>query len=197
MATAVTSGVVAATLARQPHLRPDGIKSLFVSTAYRAPGLTTSAGAGAGGLDARGALDAAPSWHGGGAQDRDDQDDATLARDAAGWIALDDALRNGDRGAAEAAWRSLTPAARAWAARAWAQLDPAARAWAARAWAARAWAGASQDWAARAWAARAWAARAWASDNWAARAWAADDWAARAWAADSWSARAWAWLPPS
>jgi serine protease AprX len=197
MATAVASGVAAATLAVQPRLRPDAVKNLFTATTYAAPGLTVAAGAGKGGLDAARALAAAPRWHEGAAQHRAEADAAALQRDAKQWLAVEQALLTGDAGAASAAWDRLSPASRDWAARAWAQLDTAARAWAARAWAARAWAGADAEWAARAWAARAWAARAWACDEWAARAWADADWTARAWAARAWAdadwaARAWA-----
>ncbi|WP_433730384.1 S8 family peptidase [Actinoplanes sp. CA-051413] len=210
MAAAVTSGVIADTLAVQPKLRPDAIKNLLVSTAYPSAGLSRASGGGAGGLDAARVLAAAPRWNAGQAQQQYDADTATVGRDAKRWADFSKALVDGDKPAADQAWKKLTPASRDWAARAWAQLDPAARAWAARAWAgsdftARAWA--DSEWVARAWAARAWAARAWASDDWAARAWAgeewaarawaADDWAARAWAADRWNARAWAWLPSS
>ncbi|HYN95843.1 MAG TPA: S8 family serine peptidase, partial [Pilimelia sp.] len=141
MATAVTSGVVAATLAVEPKLRPDAIKRLLVGTAYDAPELTTAAGAG--GLDAARVLAAAPTWRNTPAEERHQRDMAVLARDAADWSAFEAAVLAGDGATAAARWKRLTPASRDWAARAWAQLDPAARAWAARAWAARAWAGAS------------------------------------------------------
>lgn len=201
MATAVTSGLVAATLAERPRLRPDAVKQLLTSTAYPARGLSRAAGGGAGGLNAAAALRLAPTWRAGNADDVDPRDTAAVVRNGRDWAALDQALLDGDRAAATAAWARLSPASRDWAARAWADLDPAARAWAARAWAARAWAGADATWVARAWAARAWAARAWAGSDWSARAWAArawagTDWSARAWASQQWSARAWAWLPP-
>ncbi|HEX8632302.1 MAG TPA: S8 family serine peptidase [Catenuloplanes sp.] len=212
MATAVTSGVVAAAVAAEPRLRPDAVKNLLTATAYQAPGLTRAAGAGAGGLDAARVLAAAPDWRGNASQARYAKDNRAIGRDARYWAAFEKAVVDGDGAAAAQAWAKLSADSRDWAARTWSDLDPAARAWAARAWAARAWAGADNDqWAARAWAARAWAARAWASDDWAARAWAGDDWAARAWAArawagenwaarawasDQWTARAWAWLPP-
>jgi serine protease AprX len=212
MAAAVTSGVVAGALSEQPRLRPDAVKNLLTATTYTSAGLSRSAGAGAGGLDAMRVLDAAPDWRTNKAQARYDEDTRTVGRDARRWASFSKGIVDGDADVAAEAWEKLSPASRDWAARAWAQLDPAARAWAARAWAARAWAGADGEWAARAWAARAWAARAWASDDWAsddwaarawadvdwsARAWAADDWAARAWAADQWTARAWAWMPQS
>ncbi len=210
MATAVTAGVAAATLARQGRLRPDAVKQLFVATAYPAAGLTRQAGGGAGGLDAATVLRLAPTWHAGNAGSGDPGDTAAVNRDAKVWAELERALLNGDAAGSARAWDRLSPASRDWAARAWADVDPAARAWAARAWAARAWAGADDTWTARAWAARAWAARAWAGSDWAARAWAARawagtdwagvdwggvDWGARAWASERWSARAWAWLP--
>ncbi|GAB1692161.1 hypothetical protein KRM28CT15_39640 [Krasilnikovia sp. M28-CT-15] len=197
MATAVTSGVIAATLAVQPRLTPDAVKNLLVSNTYASPALTAAAGAGAGGLDAGRVLAAAPDWPDGKAQKRSDDDAATLHRDAKRWTALAVAIAAGDRAAATREWNALTPASRDWAARSWAALDPTARAWAARAWAADGWTGAGDDWAARAWAARAWATRAWADDDWAARAraWADADWAARAraWADADWAARARAW----
>ncbi|BFU45026.1 S8 family serine peptidase [Krasilnikovia sp. MM14-A1004] len=202
MATAVTSGVIAATLAVQPKLTPDAVRNLLVGNTYATPALTAAAGAGAGALDAGRVLAAAPDWPTSRAQKRFDDDTDTLRRDAKRWSALAVAIAAGDRAAATREWNALTPPSRDWAARSWAALDPAARAWAARAWAANGWTGAGDDWAARAWAARAWATRAWADDDWAARAraWAGVDWAdmdwparARAWADADWAARARAW----
>ncbi|RZU54133.1 subtilase family protein [Krasilnikovia cinnamomea] len=197
MATAVTSGVIAATLAVQPRLNPDAVKNLLVTTTYANPALTAAAGAGAGGLDAGRVLAAAPGWPTGKAQRRFDEDTDTLRRDAKRWSALAGAIAAGDRAAATREWNALTPPSRDWAARSWAALDPAARAWAARSWAANGWTGADDDWAGRAWAARVWATRAWADDAWSARAraWADAEWSARAraWADEDWSARARAW----
>ena len=201
MATAVTSGVVAAALADNPKLRPDTIKDLFVGTTYDAPGLSRADGGGSGGLDAAAVLNADGHWKSSQTQQQN-ADAAAVANDASRWAAFETALLNGDSKTATARWKKLSPASQNWAARAWASLDPAARAWAESDWSARAWADAGSEWAARAWAARAWSARAWADADWSARAWAArawadTDWAARAWAADQWSASAWAWLPPS
>lgn len=210
MATAVTSGVVAAALAANPTLRPDTIKDLFVGTTYDVAGLSRAAGGGAGGLDAAAVLKSAGRWRSSQATQQNTADAAAVGKDAAQWAAFNKAVLDGKADVAAAKWKKLSPASQAWATRAWAALDPAARAWASDDWAARAWAGAGPEWAARAWAARAWAsgswadadwsARAWADADWAARAWAARawadaDWAARAWAADSWSAQAWAWVP--
>ena len=212
MATAVTSGVVAAALAANPKLRPDTIKDLFVGTTYDSPGLSRADGGGSGGLDAAAVLDASKHWKSNQNNQQQNGDAAAVAKDAKLWAAFENAMLDGDAKAAAAWWEKLSPASQDWAKRAYASLDPAARAWADSDWAARAWAGAGSEWTARAWAARAWSARAWADADWAARAWAdadwaarawaarawADDnWAARAWAADRWSASAWSWLPPS
>jgi len=212
MATAVTSGTVAATLAENPKLKPDVIKDLFVGTTYATPGLSRTEGGGSGGLDAATILAKAGRWKSSQASKQNAADAAAVGRDATNWAAFEKAMVDGDQDAAAAQWKKLSKASQDWSARAWASLDPAARAWADADWAARAWAGAGTEWAARAWAARAWAARAWADADWAARAWADADWAARAWAArawadsdwaarawasDSWNARSWAWLPPS
>jgi serine protease AprX len=212
MATAVTSGIVAATLADNPKFRPDDIKDLFVGTTYAAPGLGRAEGGGSGGLDAATILAKAGRWKTSQASKQNSADAAAVGRDAANWAAFEKAMVDGNQDAAAAQWKKLSKASQDWAARAWASLDPAARSWADADWAARAWAGADTEWAARAWAARAWAARAWADADWAARAWADSDWAARAWAArawadsdwaarawasNSWTAQSWAWLPPS
>jgi serine protease AprX len=209
MATAVTSGAVAALLASRPSLGPDAVKGLVTSTAYAAPGLGDANAAGAGGLDVAAAL-AGDAQGGRTYRPAPDDDEANLAELARAWAA-------GDYDAAARAWAALGPQARAWAARAWAQSvwqranswsdqEWAARAnswsasswssdeWLGRAWAARAWV--SDDWAARAWigrawAGRAWAGRAWADDEWAGRAWAEAEWTGRAWAGTAWSGRAW------
>jgi serine protease AprX len=209
MATAVTSGAVAALLATRPGLSPESVKSALTTSTYDAAGLSDANAAGTGGLDLAAAYDArarhARRYRAGSPGGDVEAAFAELAR---AWAA-------GDYDAAARAWALLDPQARAWAARAWAAAvwqranswstsEWNARAWAARAWAARAWADdewlarawaarawADDDWAARAWAARAWAARAWADGSWTARAWSDDDWAARAWAEDGWAARAW------
>jgi serine protease AprX len=214
MATAVTSGVVAATLGTAPTLRPDSVKNLLTGTAYAATGLTRAAGGGAGGLDAARVLAEAPRWRMSRTEAQFDRDTAAIGRDAKRWLALEKAFTDGDRAAAAEAWKKLGAGSRDWAARAWVQLDPTTRDWAARAWVSEGWpAGAdatADEWAARAWVARAWVARAWVSDDWAARAWVNEDWAARAWVArawvssdwaarawvsGTWSARAWVWQP--
>jgi serine protease AprX len=205
MATAVTSGVIAAALSVQPRLAPDSVKNLVTSTTYASAGLTRPTGAGAGGLNAKKVISAAANWKSSRKQVRYDEDTAAVNRDAKLWATFSKAILDGDKDAATKAWAALSPESRDWAGRAWAQLDPAGRAWAGRAWAGRAWAGADSEWAGRAWAGRAWAGRAWASDDWAGRAWAgmewtgrawaSDDWTARAWASDRWTGRAWAWLP--
>jgi serine protease AprX len=202
MATAVTSGVVAATLAENRKLRPDVIKDLFVGTTYAAPGLSQTSGGGSGGLDAATILAKAARWKSSQASKQNAADAAAVGRDAANWAAFEKAMVDGDQDAAKAQWKKLSKASQDWAARAWASLDTAARAWAGSGteWAARAWA--ARAWAARAWADADWSARAWADADWAARAWAArawadSDWAARAWASNTWNAGSWAWLPSS
>ena len=163
MATAVTSGVVAAALAVQPRLRPDSVKNLFVKTAYSAAGLTRAAGAGAGALDASRAIAAAPGWPDRAAEARADQDQDAISQDARQWTVFEQAIVAGNRNAAQAAWKKLSPESRDWAGRAWAALDPATRAWAQQTWSGRAWAsgsdGTAEEWAGRAWAGRAWAGR--------------------------------------
>jgi serine protease AprX len=187
MSAAIGAGAAAGVLAVRPQLRPDDVKALLVSSAYRAAGLSERMAAGAGGLDLAAALAAAPTL------DRARRDgptsDAVPGKPAA-WQSLVDAFAAGDREGAHRAWKALDPQARSWAARSWAALSPTARSWAARSWAARSWAGA--DGTGEEWAARSWAARSWAGDDWAARSWAGDDWAARSWAGDDWAARSWA-----
>ena len=200
--TAVTSGAVAALLARRPGLSPNQVKGLLTDTAYDAKGLKDKDAAGAGGLDVAAALDGKVK------KDKKGSEADVIPGDPAVWAAFLNALLSGDEAAAASSWSQLSPAARNWAASSWSKLSWDARNWAARNWAARNWAGASaEEWAARNWAARNWAARNWAdsdwsasswsarnwaASSWSARNWAEDDWAARNWAASSWSARNWA-----
>lgn len=183
---AVASAAVAGILSTNPDLRPDQIKYLVTETAYVDGEVAASTGAGAGGLDLRGALALANSPR----VRRMAARSGTAPGGVEGWASLADAFARGEQDGATEAWRQLTPAARSWAARSWAALDPAARSWAARSWAATSWA--DDETSPQEWAARSWAARSWAGDDWAARSWAGDDWAARSWAGDSWGARSWA-----
>jgi serine protease AprX len=202
--TAVTSGAVAALLARRPGLSPNQVKGLLTDTSYDAKGLKDKDAAGAGGLDLAEALDGKVK------KDRKGSEADSIPGDPAVWAAFLNAILSGDAAAAASSWSKLSPAARNWAASSWSNLGWDARNWAARNWAARNWAGggvsaeewAARNWAARNWAARNWAdsdwsasswsARNWAASTWSARNWADDDWAARNWAAGSWSARNWA-----
>jgi len=184
--TAVTSGSVAALLARRPQLRPDRVKALLTGTAYDAPALAT------GGLDLRAALTANARGDDGrgGDQGNDRGERAPGSRKA--WQAFVDALIAGDHAAAASSWADLGPAARNWAASSWAALTPEARNWAASSWAAgTGWTDDGIDWAARNWAARNWAARNWADSDWSARNWSARNWAARNWSDGTWTARNW------
>jgi serine protease AprX len=146
MATAVTSGIVAATLADHPKFRPDDLKDLFVGTAYQAPGLSEAGGGGAGGLDAATVLAKASRWKSSQAAKQNAADATAVGRDAANWVAFEKAMVDGNADAAAAQWKKLSKGSQDWAARAWASLDPAARAWADADWAARAWAGAETEW---------------------------------------------------
>lgn len=217
MAAAVVSGAAAVLLSERPELEPNGVKALFVDTAYS---VEDSLG---GGLDLGEALDSVDD----AAIDPQQEMPGTLddwgpnEDDAQVWADFAAAWEDGDFEAVQAAWEELSWqtqqwasrlfslsvvaesvgqsksefAARSWAARSWAFDGWMARSWAARSWAARSWAideWVARSWAGRSWAARSWAARSWAVDEWLARSWAARSWAARSWAARSWAARSWA-----
>ncbi|MDQ1709791.1 MAG: serine protease AprX, partial [Frankiaceae bacterium] len=200
MATAVTSGSVAALLAARPGLRPADVKALLTGTAYAAGGLGDGSAAGAGGLDVRTALTAAVPDAAKAAHGKKADLPTWMTDDAAAFELFARAWSAGDYDATARAWSQLSPQARAWSARAWsmevwasaAALSDAewqARAWSARAWSARAWSG--TDWLARAWSARAWSDADWAARAWSARAWSAQSWTARSWSARSWSDADW------
>jgi serine protease AprX len=177
--TAVTSGAVAALLARRPDLTPDQVKGLLTGTAYNLHAPQWQGGDG--GLDLSAAMTARTP--------KSQENAEPFPGDPAVWQQLVNALLSGDDDAAASAWTNLSPDARQWAARQWAASSWAARQWAARQWAASSWADIS--WAARQWAARQWAASSWGARQWAARQWSDADWAARQWAARQWSARQW------
>jgi serine protease AprX len=216
MATAVTSGAVAAILAAEPDLEPDEVKDALTEAATDVAGRSFAAGAGA--VDVPGALAAA----------RASADETSSPHVVAAWERFAAAWADGSYDDAATAWHDL-PAplqrraahawatavasdglvgpdevelarlwafsgghrwlARAWSARAWSVDDWTARAWSARAWSARAWS--ARAWSARAWSARAWSARAWSARAWSARAWSARAWSGRAWSSDEWVARSW------
>lgn len=217
MATAVTSGAVAALLASRPGLAPGQVKALVTGTAYQGAGLGDEMASGAGGLDLSAALTAPvpdvadqrgrkaknvklPKWM--------DDDDVEFQLFARAWS-------EGNYDAAARSWSRLSPQARSWSARAWAMevwagsaalsdSEWQARSWSARSWSARSWSGtewlarawsarswSSEDWAARSWSARSWSARSWSGRSWSARSWSDADWSAAEWEARSWSARSW------
>jgi serine protease AprX len=219
MSAAVVSGAVAAVLAENPELQPNGVKALLTSTTYRSDDLQVADGAGAGALDLGKALelaDDAPIDVRPGMGPKPSGGWGPAEGDADAWGAFAAAWDSGDFEAVKAAWDALSWQtqqwasrmwmlavlsdsvglsdedfqARSWAARSWAFDGWLARSWAARSWAARSWA--FDDWMARSWAARSWAARSWAARSWAVDEWLARSWAARSWAARSWAARSWA-----
>jgi serine protease AprX len=121
MAAAVASGVIADALAVQPRLQPDAIKNLLTSNTYATATLSRSAGAGAGGLDAKRVISAAATWKASKNQVQYDQDTDTVGKDAKRWATFAKAIVDGDKDAASKAWATLSPDSRDWAARAWAQ----------------------------------------------------------------------------
>lgn len=189
MATAVTSGAVADILAVRPNLSPDGVKSLLTGTAYTSPGLHNRKAAGAGGLDLKAALAAAPTVPDPGTTDVAPPGPAWL------WDAFSRAVLNDNKQLALSLWRQMPEEARSWIARSWISLSPTARSWIDQHWDARSWialgAGGAQDWEARYWAARSWIARSWIARSWIARSWIDEDWTARSWIGDDWDARSW------
>jgi serine protease AprX len=176
MATAATSGAVAALLSAETNLLPDQVKAALTASAYRLPGDRSATGAG--GVD----LAAAPA-----AADRVVADEAAWSTNdvSKAWKKFAKAWDKGRYDDAQDAWLALPAslrarAAAAWAtavaadglvgedevarARAWAQDKNLGQAWLARTWSARTWSQA--DWTARTWSARTWSARTWSVSGW-------------------------------
>jgi serine protease AprX len=193
MSTALVSGVVADVLSARPKLTPDQVKALLTGTAYRTAGLSDRIAAGAGGVDVDAAL-AAPTPVV-SAPDDDGPDPSNLpAAQVRIWDRFAQALLDGDRAEAYAAWKQLSPSARSWVGRSWVALSPEARSWVARSWVGRSWVGAdgtADEWLARSWAARSWVARSWVARSWVARSWVARSWVGRSWVGRSWVGRSW------
>lgn len=215
MSAAVTSGALALLHARR-DLSPDQAKRLIVDTAYSTPELTTSRGAGQGGIDVAEALampltEVAPL-----AKDARSSQYGPSEADAAAWAEFSAAWTAGDLAAVVGAWIGMSQQTRQWAANAWALAGLAralaadedtfdVRRWAGRRWASEPWAGrrwATDEWVGRRWATvdfdgRRWAGRRWASADWLAFAWtvreaAHHDVVERIWQGDDWDGRRWA-----
>lgn len=196
MSAAVAAGAVAALLAQRPSLTPDTAKRLLVGTAYRTPALTSTNGAGAGGLDLGKALTADLSSVGTTGTPAisspkygpTESDEATWAAFAAAWVA-------GDLDAVAAAWGQLTPQTRKWAANAWAlaslirALQSGNDTWSGRKWAGRKWS--TQEWDGRKWSEDAWVGRKWSDAQWLASVWDGRKWSGRKWSSTDWLAFAW------
>jgi serine protease AprX len=199
MSTALVSGTVADLLAARPDLTPDQIKALLTDSAYSSSGLGDSTAAGAGGVDVAAALAApTPDVPSAGADGTDptgapDPGSLTPAQTRL-WDRFANAMLDGNRNEAFAAWNKLSPEARSWVGRSWVALSPDARSWVARSWVGRSWVGAdgsADDWLARSWVARSWVARSWVARSWVARSWVARSWVARSWVGRSWVGRSW------
>ncbi|MDQ1632535.1 MAG: serine protease AprX, partial [Frankiaceae bacterium] len=197
MSTALVSGVVADVLSARPDLSPDQVKALLTGTAYRADGLSSASGAGAGGVDAAAALVApAPADTAGSADDPTQAPDPSTMSpgEVKQWDRFAVAMLDGDRSAAFAAWQKLSPEARSWVGRSWVALSPEARSWVARSWVGRSWVGAdgtADEWLARSWVARRWVARSWVARSWVGSSWAGRSWVGRSWVGRSWVGRSW------
>jgi serine protease AprX len=195
MSAAVTAGAVAVLLAKRPELTPDQAKALVVGTAYRTEALTRANGAGAGGLNLRGALrtdldsvDLPPTTPAPGQYGPSEEDAAVWADFAQAWA-------KGDIRAVAAAWAKLSPQTRKWAANAWSlqslvrALQSDGNTWDGRRWAGRRWA--IEDWDGRRWASDEWVGRRWADAEWLETVWDGRRWAGRRWAGEDWLAFAW------
>jgi serine protease AprX len=194
-ATAAVSGAAAVLLADRPELEPDQVKALVRGTAYSAKGMRHDRDAGSGGLDLTAALARpAPAAGAPGGE-------APPAGDEQAWHAFLQALMDGDRAAAAAAWDRLSPASHTWAAQAWASHKWASHKWASdQGWSSHKWAGndaSAQQWELRMWASHKWASHKWAGDSfishkWASHTWADEQWASHKWASHKWASHKWA-----
>ncbi|MCU0284708.1 MAG: S8 family serine peptidase, partial [Candidatus Nanopelagicales bacterium] len=122
MSAAVVAGAAAAVLAGNPDLRPNGVKSLLVTTTYRSAALEAADGAGAGGLDLAAALAQAADAPLDVAPDRGPkptEDWGPAEGDADAWAAFAAAWESGDKDAVRAAWAGLRWQTKQWASRAW------------------------------------------------------------------------------
>jgi len=197
MSAAVASGATASLLSKKANLDPNGVKQLFMGTAYAG---NLAAGAGAGGLDLEAALTTPlaqtpplPVMAGNGSYGPAEEDAATWALFAQAWA--DGNLR----GVVEA-WKQLSPQTRRWAATAW-SLAVLARSltmpeddFEGRRWGGRRWG--TQEWNGRRWGSDNWVGRRWGSINWDAAQWAPNtwdkiDWEGRRWGSQDWLAFAW------
>ena len=189
-AAAVVAGVAALMYEADPTLTPDVAKAALVGTAERP--LASLNGAGAGVVDAAGAVNAAAS----GAYRTSPANRGLVPSSGLGSLEasrgshrlLVDMDGNGELeplvGEIGFGWTAGSWSAGSWSAGSW-----SAGSWSAGSWSAGSWSAGS--WSAGSWSAGSWSAGSWSAGSWSAGSWSARSWSAGSWSAGSWSAGAW------
>jgi serine protease AprX len=198
-AAAMVSGAAALLLQQRPHLKPDQVKELLMSTASSMAGASDIA-AGAGQIDIAKAartktplgmqLNLASTGLGsleksrGGSHVYDSTNGVMLTgeKDIFGkaWNAPLWSL-NSRLGQS---WSNGTFNGSVWTGAAFGASAYNEQSWTPANWTGRSWAGA--DWAGRSWAAAAWTGRSWAGQTWTGRTWSGRSWAAAGWSGEPW-----------
>jgi serine protease AprX len=199
-ATAVVSGVAALMFQAKPSLTPAQAKWALLKTANR---ISTTVGAGAGVVNANGAVNAALSSGLGVADTGLTPSTGLGSLDASRgsdhvyvWPAgsPNPVLLTGEYDALGNSWSGKSWSGNAWSGNAWSDVAWEGNAWSGSAWSGTAWSGKSwsgTSWSGKSWSGNAWSGKSWSGDAWSGNAWSGNAWSGNAWSGNAWSGNAW------
>ena len=214
-ATAVVSGVAALVYQANPSLSPDQVKNILVKKAQTY--INSQPGAGAGLLNAQGAVAAAqnrenvppanqglvPSTGTGSLEASRGTMHVYVMKCATTPGSVDPTtgvvsdpvttcspvLLTGEMDALGNAWSGNAWSGNAWSGNAWSGNAWSGVAWEGNAWSGNAWSG--NAWSGNAWSGTSWSGNAWSGNAWSGNAWSGNAWSGNAWSGNAWSGNAW------
>jgi serine protease AprX len=208
-ATAIVSGVAALMFQANPNLTPDLAKAALLKTANKLP--NSPAGAGAGLVNAAGAVNAAMS--GGLKNPNDGLTPSTgsgsleasrgslhvyvMRCNAAGTCqpvlvtGEVDVLGNSWSGNS---WSGNSWSGNSWSGNSWSTYSFEGNSWSGNSWSGNSWSGNSwsgMQWTANSWSGNTWGANSWSGNSWSGNTWSGNSWSGNSWSGNSWSANSW------
>jgi subtilisin family serine protease len=187
-AAAVTSGAAALLLSQRPHLNPDQVKALLMSSAREVPNGDERA-EGEGMIDLDRASEASTPWDA-------DQDypaaSGTGSLEAArgsAHVELDGVPLSGEQDIFGTEWDGVSWSADAWDGVSWSGGDWNGVSWSGGGWDGVSWSGVS--WSGVSWSGVSWSGVSWSGVSWSGVSWSGVSWSGVSWSGVSWSGVSW------